>query len=257
MIRRSLALSFLTLLGPAIGYTHAKSAPTAKPPDAIHVVQRGETLGLLATRYGVSLTALAEANGLATPDRIRVGQKLVIPRAEHLAPGKVKRRVPGAPGPPSDFVLEKPAFNGQAPAFGWPVDGPVSSQFGRRRGGWHAGLDIKAEVGTPVFAAAAGTVYYSGWEKRYGLVVKIQHSDGFITVYAHTLQIFVDVGDEVSGGQVIATVGRTGRASTYHLHFEIRNNGKVYNPLYLLPVREASTEPAATAQPEDADEDEE
>lgn len=153
------------------------------------------------------------------------------------------------------MVLAAPDLDGRTPEFGWPVEGPVSSQFGRRRGGWHAGIDIQAEVGAPIFAAAPGTVYYSGWEKRYGLVVKIHHVDDFATVYAHNLQIFVEVGDEVSRGQVIGTVGRTGRASSYHLHFEIRNNGKVYNPLHLLPVREVYAEPEAASQPEDDDED--
>jgi murein DD-endopeptidase MepM/ murein hydrolase activator NlpD len=59
-----------------------------------------------------------------------------------------------------------------------------------------------------------------------------------MTVYAHNFRNFVDTGDTVEAGQVIATVGRTGRASTSHLHFEIRNNGKLFNPIYLLPQRE-------------------
>lgn len=257
MIRRSLALSFLTLLGPATGYAHLRPVQTAKTHEVIHVVRSGETLSLLAKRYGVSVAAVAEANHLAVPHHIRVGQKLVIPVQEEPKPKKAQRRVTHALGPPAHFVLEKPAFADRPTAFGWPVEGPVTSQFGRRGRGWHAGIDIKAEVGTPVFAAAPGTVYYSGWETRYGLVVKVEHPDGFVTIYAHNLQIFVEAWDEVYGGQVIATVGRTGHASTYHLHFEIRSNGRVYNPLHLLPVRDGATEPAAAGQPEGADDDEE
>jgi len=256
MIRWSLALSFLTLLGPATGYAHPKPVQTAKTHETIHVIQSGETLSLLAKRYGVSVAAVAEANRLAGPHHIRVGQKLVIP-GKGETPKKAQRRGARALGPPALFVLEKPALTDGTTAFGWPVEGPVISQFGRRGGGWHAGIDIKAEVGTPVFAAAPGTVYYSGWETRYGFVVKVQHPNGFATTYAHNLQIFAEVGDKVYGGQVIATVGRTGRASTYHLHFEIRSNGRVYNPLYLLLAREAATEPTAAARPEDAEDDEE
>ncbi len=255
MIGRSLALSFLTLVGPAAGYAHLTPMQTAKPHKGIHVVRSGETLSLLAKRYGVGVRALVEANHVAVPHHIRVGQKLVIPRKEPT-PKKAQRRGTHGLGPPAAFVLERPVFADRPTALGWPVEGPVISQFGRRGRGWHAGIDIKAEVGTPVFAAAPGTVYYSGWETRYGLVVKVQHPDGLVTIYAHNLQIFAEAGDEVYGSQVIATVGRTGRASTYHLHFEIRSNGRVYNPLHLLPAREVTTEPAVGAQPEDADDDE-
>lgn len=256
MIRWSLALSLVAMLAPATGDAHPRPAPAAKPATTVHVVQPGETLSLLAKRYRTSVKALAEANRLARPDSLRVGQPLLVPGDAGPPPGK-----PGiapetrALAPPSHFVLTVPELDGRAPAFGWPVEGPVSSGFGRRRSGWHTGIDIKADVGTPVFAAAPGTVYYSGWEKRYGLVVKIQHPEGFVTVYAHNLQNFVEVGDEVYRGQVIATVGRTGRASSYHLHFEVWNTGKVYDPLHLLPVREVPAEPEEAAQPEDDDED--
>lgn len=254
MIRRSLAVSVLALLVPVALSAHSKPAQTETPPKAIHIVQPGESLSLLAKRYGVSVRALAQANRLATPHLIRAGQTLVIPDVQNVTLDKADRPKTRTPRPPARFVLEKPEFASQPPEFIWPVEGPVSSSFGRRRGGWHTGIDIKAEVGTPVFAAAPGTVYYSGWEKRYGRVVKIQHVDEFVTIYAHNLQVFVKVGDEVYAGQVIGTVGRTGRASAHHLHFEIRNQGKVYNPLFLLPTQEVRAEPDETAHLEDGDE---
>jgi murein DD-endopeptidase MepM/ murein hydrolase activator NlpD len=271
MIRRSLALGLLVLMVPTAGYAHPQARQATKS-KTVHVVRSGETLALLAKRYGSSVKALAEANRLVQPDRLRVGQQIVIPEKEDhtvaQAPEKQASQGGGAPAqtvrtpaqsvgstgaltPPRYFVFSTPDFDGRAPAFGWPVAGPVSSQFGRRRSGWHAGIDIKAEVGTPVFAAASGTVYYSGWEKRYGLVVKIQHAEGFVTVYAHNLQNFVETGDEVARGQVIGTIGRTGRASSYHLHFEIRNNGKVYNPLHFLPPPEVAAELEEATQPEE------
>jgi murein DD-endopeptidase MepM/ murein hydrolase activator NlpD len=79
-------------------------------------------------------------------------------------------------------------------------------------------------------------VVASGLERRYGRVVKIEHVNGFMTVYAHNDRNVVDVGDRVLSGQTIALVGRTGRATAHHVHFEIRHEGVAYNPLYLLPL---------------------
>jgi murein DD-endopeptidase MepM/ murein hydrolase activator NlpD len=133
-------------------------------------------------------------------------------------------------------VLALPDFSELAPLFAWPVEGQISSVFGRRRMGWHRGIDIKADLGAIVTAAAAGTVVTSALEVRYGRVVKIEHPNGFMTVYAHNDDNRVEAGDRVVAGQPIAAVGRTGRATAHHLHFEIRQAGLAYNPLYLLPL---------------------
>lgn len=251
-----LALGLPALLVAATGYGHPKPQQAVEP-QTVHVVRPGESLSLLAKRYQVSVRALVEANSLVQPDHLRVGQRLVIPREAESTPATrtVKRRSAQPLAPPRHFVLATSEFDGRSPVFGWPVEGPVSSQFGRRRTGWHSGIDIKVEMGTPIFAAADGSVYYSGWEARYGRVIKIQHSDGFVTVYAHNLQNFLEVGDEVSRGQVIGTVGRTGRAWAYHLHFEIRNNGKVYDPLHFLPALEVPPETGEATQPEEDEDD--
>jgi hypothetical protein len=125
--------------------------------------------------------------------------------------------------------------------FRWPVNGPVSSWFGRRSpGGWHDGVDIQAPQGQPVRAAAAGTVLFSGWQSSYGWVVKIAHPDGFTTVYAHNLRNSVKPGDRVQPGTVIAAVGQTGHATASHLHFEVRRQDRPQNPLPLLEPREPS-----------------
>jgi murein DD-endopeptidase MepM/ murein hydrolase activator NlpD len=123
--------------------------------------------------------------------------------------------------------------------FIWPVDGPVVSGFGRRGfWGWHRGVDIKAQPGKSIRAAAGGTVVFSGWQSSYGRVIKIAHANGFSTVYAHNVRNLVKAGDRVEPGTTIAAVGHTGRASTYHLHFEIRRQGVAQNPLLLLVRRE-------------------
>lgn len=148
-------------------------------------------------------------------------------------------------------MLGVPEWVETSPLFTWPVEGPVSSTFGRRRTGWHRGIDIKADRGTIVFAAAGGRVAESEVQPRYGRVVKIEHDGGFMTVYAHNEENLVEAGMRVAPGDPIATIGRTGRATAHHLHFEIRHDGSVYNPLYLLPL------PPRVSQVEESDEAEE
>lgn len=224
-----MALGVVAVSVPVLAHPQPKSA-------VVYEVKDGETLSGIAKRFRVSLKALIEANGLQRPDALHLGQRLVIPSGGVKAAPRGPTRTPVRA--PAHFVLDVPDLDGGAPLFRWPLEGTISSPFGRRRNGWHAGIDIQAEMRTPVFAAAGGTVAFSGREKFYGRVVKLEHDDGFMTVYAHNLQNFVETGDAVEAGQVIATVGRTGRASTYHLHFEIRGNGKVFNPIFLLPRRE-------------------
>lgn len=223
------------------GRAHQVPKPVeSKKKHPVHSVRKGETLSGIAKLYGVSARALIEINHLRRPDVLRVGQRLLIPEPGGPAVAKAgaERTEPIRPArPPAHFVLSPPNPDGMAPTFLWPLDGPISSPFGRRRSGWHAGIDIKAEVGTPILAVTSGTVIFSGWEGKYGRVMKIQHANGFVSVYAHNLQNFVEAGDEVYAGQVIGSVGRTGRATSYHLHFEVWNDGKVYDPIALLPAR--------------------
>src|SRR5262249_30054229 len=117
----------------------------------------------------------------------------------------------------------------------WPVQGKVISRFGQRRFlHLHRGLDIKAPKGTRIHAAAAGTVAFSGRQSSYGRVIKIDHPNGLRTIYAHNSSNFVRTGQRVRAGAVIAAVGQTGRATTNHLHFEVRRRGVARDPLPLL-----------------------
>jgi murein DD-endopeptidase MepM/ murein hydrolase activator NlpD len=114
----------------------------------------------------------------------------------------------------------------------WPVDGRVTSRFGERRL-WarHGGVDIKAPRGTPIRAAAAGTVVFSGRQSSYGRMIKIAHPDGRTTLYAHNHTNLVRTGDRVKAGAIIGTVGRTGRATANHVHFEVRRGARAQDPL--------------------------
>ena len=115
----------------------------------------------------------------------------------------------------------------------WPVSGPVVSGFGMRWGRLHAGIDIGAGYGTPIHAAASGTVISAGWMGGYGNLVVIDHGGGLATAYAHQSSMAVG-GGSVSQGQVIGYVGCTGHCFGPHLHFEVRINGSPVDPLGYL-----------------------
>ncbi|MBI3638038.1 MAG: peptidoglycan DD-metalloendopeptidase family protein [Candidatus Rokubacteria bacterium] len=229
--------------GPAAGAGVPQGRVPA--PSVIHEVRAGDTLGAIAKRYGVTVAAIVSANGLTGPNaKLKIGQRLVIPAAvatttATAAPrmsASARKALVTALRAPATLILALPDFTDLIPLLQWPIDGTITSSFGRRRTGWHTGIDIKADLGMPVAASAPGVVTASGWEGRYGRVVKVEHVNGFITVYAHNQHNYVEVGERVSGGQVIAVIGRTGRATTNHLHFEVRHGGLAYNPLYVLPL---------------------
>lgn len=117
-----------------------------------------------------------------------------------------------------------------------PVSGTITSRFGYRSspGGIgstnHKGLDIAARSGTPIYAAAGGTVEFSGTQGSLGKLVIINHGNGVKTYYAHCNSLIVSAGQKVEAGANIATVGKTGTATGYHLHFEVRVNGTSVNP---------------------------
>jgi murein DD-endopeptidase MepM/ murein hydrolase activator NlpD len=122
--------------------------------------------------------------------------------------------------------------------FIWPVKGFVQSPFGQRGNRPHDGIDIKADKGSTIVAVDAGEVIYSGVQRGYGNIVLVKHSNGLITIYAHNETNDVKQGERVTKGQAIATVGRTGRATNDHLHFEVRQDRVPKNPILFLPELE-------------------
>ena len=131
----------------------------------------------------------------------------------------------------------------EALPIGVPVqnDFKLTSGFGLRNDPFtgalamHEGIDFSAEVGTPVVASAAGVVVRSEWDNNFGNVIEIKHAENFLTRYAHLSKRLVDVNAEVRGEMPIGAVGSTGRSTGPHLHYEIFQNGKVLNPLKVLP----------------------
>ena len=124
-------------------------------------------------------------------------------------------------------------FNGYI----WPAKGVLTSGYGWRWGRMHKGIDIAGPVGTPIVAAAAGTVISAGWNSGgYGNLVKVQHPDGSTTLYAHNSRIMVRRGQSVKQGQLIAKMGSTGFSTGPHLHFELHAQNKgATNPIAYLP----------------------
>lgn len=113
-----------------------------------------------------------------------------------------------------------------------PVSGTITSRFGSRSRDNHKGLDIGASKGTPIYAAASGTVTVSqyGYGGGYGNYIMISHGNGIQTLYGHCSELCVSVGEYVSQGQLIAKVGSTGISTGNHLHFEVRVNGVAQDP---------------------------
>ena len=124
----------------------------------------------------------------------------------------------------------------------WPVSGNITSGFGKRgKRSFHAGIDMPMPSGTPVAAALNGVVLETATSKDrryrgYGNVVLIDHGSGIVTLYAHCSKINVNKGQKIKQGDIVALVGKTGRATAYHVHFEVRKNGSAVNPIpYLMP----------------------
>lgn len=120
---------------------------------------------------------------------------------------------------------------------GRPVSkGWISSPYGKRKDpftgkkAFHRGVDIAGKKGSDVFAVAAGVVTEAGKKSGYGYLVEIRHVDGYVTRYGHNDKIIVKTGDLVSKGQVIGSMGSSGRSTGPHVHFEIARNGKSINP---------------------------
>jgi murein DD-endopeptidase MepM/ murein hydrolase activator NlpD len=120
----------------------------------------------------------------------------------------------------------------------------MSSGYGYRHdpfsgaGAFHAGLDFKGPIGTPIYAASAGTVSFVGVQSGYGNVVEIDHGHGIITRYAHLSGFDVTLGTPVTAGVQIARMGNTGRSTGPHLHFEVRINGSAVDPRRFLEAKD-------------------
>ncbi|MGK7911570.1 MAG: LysM peptidoglycan-binding domain-containing protein [Synechococcus sp.] len=176
-------------------------------------VAGGDTLELIASRHNLTVNEIIRANPTVRPNRLQVGQQITIPD---------NTRGPAAALPPAV----------SSGGFVWPVEGRMNSGFGWRWGRMHNGIDIPGAYGTPIVAVQGGTVIFAGWHTGgYGNMVKIQHPDGLVTLYAHGTSVFVSTGQIVQQGQPIMSRGSTGWSTGPHLHMEVHVNGVPVNPM--------------------------
>jgi murein DD-endopeptidase MepM/ murein hydrolase activator NlpD len=199
----------------------------------VYEVKAGDTLDSIAEAFKVRKGNLIAyvANDLREPYALQEGQKLYVPGASKPIP-----RPPAAPrGRP--FRLSAPAYASLpgGELFSWPTSGRITDRFGWTGRRWHNAIDIAAAWGTPIYAAAAGTVTMAGWQSGYGYMVEISHGDGWVTRYGHMAQQpEVSVDQWVGRGQLIGYIGCTGNCTGPHVHFEIRSYGANCNPLDYL-----------------------
>ena len=184
----------------------AAPAPTGGAPHALTTDEVSEALTMLEERTAVRRTSIGQLAAMMQKD------------------------VPGA----SSFLV------GDTPVTtptGWPTDGFISSGYGLRWNGaeFHQGIDIAAEMGTPIVATADGVVTIAGWNAGgYGNMVDIDHGSGVSTRYGHASAVVVTAGQRVRRGQIIAYVGSTGHSTGPHLHYEVRLSGQPVNPTSYL-----------------------
>jgi murein DD-endopeptidase MepM/ murein hydrolase activator NlpD len=194
------------------------------------VVKNTDTLQTLAAHYGVRASKIIELNGLDDPTLV-VGQTLVLPGAKG-APiptpkATAKPRTTTGSGTSHSTNRSTPTgsthYNGGR--FAWPVIGGnnyISQYFHSG----HGAIDIAADYGSPVVAAAAGRVYFAGWKSNGGgWQVWISHGNGMYTTYNHMSSLSVGTGQSVSRGQRVGRIGQSGNATGPHLHFEVWRGG--------------------------------
>ena len=227
LARRYLCLAVLAALGCATSGGERPMHPDL--PGTWHTVEEGETSVAIAKRAGIPLEDFLEINGLRRSDALEPGRPVFLLGVSQ-PPAKAEAVEP--------VVVPAPAPSEGAAPLRWPVTAPkLTSRFGKRWGKPHEGIDMAAPIGTPVFAASAGTVIYSGDQVRgYGNMVVVKHGDDLVTVYAHNSVLLVRGGERVSAGQEIARVGDTGRSTGPHLHFEVRRKDAPQDPMQFLPA---------------------
>ncbi|MDP8961056.1 MAG: M23 family metallopeptidase, partial [Actinomycetota bacterium] len=157
-------------------------------------------------------------------ERERAAKAAAAAATRARSPGRL---VGGSGGSPSGVV--------GTTGYIWPRCATVTSEYGRRWGRMHQGIDIDGDTGNPIYASKAGTVIFAGRSNGYGNLVLVSHGDGVVTAYAHQSAFAVRDGQRVSQGQRIGSVGNTGNSTGPHLHFETRVNGTPVNPRRFLP----------------------
>ena len=238
---------FALVLG---GCTSNRSAPVSNlssgtPSASTYVVKPGDTLNKISRTTGVPEGTLARMNKISNPNLLIVGQTLRLSEGSSAAPAM-------RPGSPSASQASQNSLSAQSEAaanntdsgstrasdaalisWGWPAKGKIIQGFTPAT----KGIDIAGNSGDPIESAANGKVIFAGDGPRgLGNLVIVEHSDGFITAYAHNKTLLVKEGQAVKRGTKIAEMGQSDTTSV-RLHFEVRRRGTPVDPLQYLPAR--------------------
>lgn len=216
-----------------------------------HKVSKGQTLWRICYVYDVDLQDVAELNNIKDTTDIKIGDNVFIPGVKrtvkvtpYKAPVKTNKIKKSKRSKTKSYYKKKTVkkkkrskniatYKGK---FAWPVKGKVVKKYGMKGNVMNQGIDISASKGTLIKASASGEVAFVATTSRgLGNFVIIKHPSEFYTVYAYNDVNLVKKGDKVSKGKVIARVGRSGNASTYSTHFEVRDGDRSRNPLFFLP----------------------
>jgi murein DD-endopeptidase MepM/ murein hydrolase activator NlpD len=246
----------LSRIGDMFGFTYQTLAAFnhLPDPDVLKVGQEiriplvrkwiplkaGDTVESLAEEYKVSTWLILHLNPqLRDPGAIQEGQLVAVPQKLEVPKPTPVRSLAEVRNQKKQRVrlANSPDLSQFGPhGLRWPVSGRITSKFGWRGGRQHKGIDIWSSAGAQALirAAKSGVVIEAGYSGNYGNLVVIDHGGGWVTCYGHLSRILVSKGEKVGTGQVIGNMGKTGNATGYHLHFEVRKDGKAINPLSVL-----------------------
>ncbi len=236
-----------------------------------YYIEQGESIYSIAKKFGVDDVTLININDIKIAALVRQGMKIIIPnqngifekiRKESDVDSVVKKynldkedvlrvnlnNISGVidngkiflPGVKVDSITRQLMLGEY---FIRPAYGRITSYFGYRRDPWtgkrnfHQGIDIANRNGGFIYAAAPGRIIYNGWSWLYGNNIKIIHTSGYVTFYGHLASINVHNGQWVQSGVAIGRMGSTGRSTGTHVHFEVRQHGRVINPLRVTILR--------------------
>lgn len=207
-----------------------QGAKVVSPGGMTYTVQKGDTLTSICRRYGCSRGDLMSANDISDPNRITVGQRLIIPGAQSRS---------SAPAPASPRSVAEPDMSGviSESNFAWPLRGRILQPYDEDGQGMeHRWITVDGKVGDKVVSSKSGVVAFASESfQGFGKVIIIQHSDSFSTFYGYLSKVLVKPGEDVKQGQVIGEVGQTGRAESPQLLFKIIRGKNPVNPIQYLP----------------------
>lgn len=247
-----------------VGGAYLPESKTTPLSTLDYYIKRGDSIHSISRRFGIDEATIIKLNDIAIPSKIVRGQKILIPNQNGIQEEVTRRNSLDKIAKKYDMdkeelmrvnnlVSERDADKVFIPGmkydgvskqlllgeyFTRPIrGGRFTSMFGYRvdpftkKKSCHTGVDIAHRMGTKVYAAAPGKVIFAGTGNDYGNFIRIQHTSGYVSYYAHLSKIIVKKGDWVSTGTYIGQVGSTGRSTGPHLHYEIRKDNVRINPM--------------------------